>query len=123
MKFQNWLINENGNSPARVRRIRSVISSLGNFIESILDEEYPNFRNVINRIEAPALEPVREKTVLSDSDVKDILDRLVEAKKYEQACFVALAAFGGRRKAEICRFRVDDFTDDKLVCGGSLWKS
>ena len=48
---------------------------------------------------------------------------LVEKKKYEMACFVALAAYGGRRKSEICRFKVSDFTDDKLVCGGSLWRS
>lgn len=123
MKFQNWLINENGNSPARVRRLRASLSSLGNFVESILDEEYPNFRNIINKIEAPVNQPVREKTVLSDEDVQGMLDTLVNDKKYEQACFVALAAYGGRRKAEICRFRVDDFSDDKLVCGGSLWKS
>ena len=31
VSFQNWLINENGNSPSRVRRIKSAISSLSNF--------------------------------------------------------------------------------------------
>ena len=123
LKFQNWLINENGNSPARVRRLRSSLSSLGNYIESILDDEYPGYRNIIGKIEAPVNEPVREKTVLTDEDVKGMLDKLIELKKYEEACFVALAAYGGRRKAEICRFRVDDFDDDKLVCEGSLWKS
>ena len=66
MKLQNWMINTNGNSPARVRRLRAALSSLGNFVESVLDEEYPNFRNIINKIEAPVLEPVREKTVLTD---------------------------------------------------------
>ena len=123
MKLQNWLIYENENSPARVRRIRAALSSLGNFIESVLDDEYPNYRNIINRIEAPVLEQVREKTVLSDDDVKMMLNGLVKKKKYKEACFVALAAYSGRRKAELCRFRVDDFSDDKLICGGSLWKS
>lgn len=29
----------------------------------------------------------------------------------------------GRRKAELCRFKVDDFKDDNLVCGGALYKT
>ncbi len=29
--YQHWLINENGNSPARVRRLKSAISSLSNY--------------------------------------------------------------------------------------------
>jgi len=121
--YQNWLLYENENSPARVRRLRSSLSSLSNFIENILDEDYPNFRNIIGKIEAPINTPVREKTVLSDEDVTGMLDRLVEMKRYDVACLTALAAYGGRRKAELCRFKVDDFSDERLVCGGSLWKS
>lgn len=123
VKYQNWLLNENGNSPARVRRLRASLSSLGNYIESVLDDEYPNYRNIINKIEAPVNQPVREKTVLSEEDVEYMLKSLVDEGKYQMACFVALAAYGGRRKSELCRFRVSDFADDKLVCGGSLWKS
>lgn len=123
VRYQNWLINENGNSPARVRRLKAALSSLGNFVELVLDAEYPNFRNIINKIESPVNQPVREKTVLSDDEIQEILSLLVDKKKYEMACFVALAAYGGRRKSEICRFKVTDFDDDKLVCGGSLWRS
>ena len=123
VRYQNWLIGENGNSPARVRRLKAALSSLGNFVEAVLDSEYPNFRNIINKIESPINQPVREKTILSDDEVQEILAMLVEKKKYELACFIALAAYGGRRKSEICRFKVSDFDDDKLVCGGSLWRS
>ena len=31
--------------------------------------------------------------------------------------------YSGRRKSELCRFRVSDFDDDKLVCDGALYKS
>jgi integrase len=121
--YQNWLINENGHSPARVRRLKASLSSLSNFIENILDDEFPNFRNIVNKIEAPANKPVREKTVLTDDDIQSILDELVARQRYRLACFTALAAYSGRRKAELCRFKVSDFSDDRLVCGGSLWKS
>lgn len=121
--FQSWLINENENSPARVRRLRATLSSMSNYIENVLDDEYPNFRNIINKIEAPINKPVREKTVLSDDDVKYILDKLIERKRFDVACFTALAAYSGRRKAELIQFKVSDFSDERLVCGGSLWKS
>lgn len=125
VSFQNWLVNDNGNSPSRVRRIKSAISSLSNYIEAILDdeEEYRNFRPIVRKIENPALRPVREKTVWDDADLENLLNELTASGQYEKACVLALAMYSGRRKAELCRFRVSDFSEDKLVCGGALYKS
>lgn len=125
ISIQNWLIS-NGNSSARIRRVKAAMSSLSNYCENILaddDPEFDGFRSIVRKIENPPLQTTREKTVLSDEDVDRLLSMLVEKKKYEVACFIALAAFGGRRKAEICRFRVDDFDDNKLMFGGSLYRS
>jgi len=125
VSFQNWLINENGNSPSRVRRIKSALSSLSNFIEAILDdeEEFRNFRSIVRKIESPVNQPVRDKTVLSDEQLNCLLQTLSDNGKYEKACMVALAMHSGRRKSELVRFRVDDFKDENLVCGGALYKT
>lgn len=125
VRFQNWLCGDNKNGSARVRRIKAAISSLSNFIESVLDSEpeFKDFRSIVKKIENPALQPVREKTVLTDEQVDTLLKTLVEKKKYEQACAVALAMFSGRRKSELPRFRVSDFDDDHIVCDGALYKS
>ncbi|MCD8376843.1 MAG: tyrosine-type recombinase/integrase [Oscillospiraceae bacterium] len=123
VQYQNWLINENGNSPARVRRLKASLSSMANFTESILDDEFPNFRNIINKVESPINQPVREKTIFTSSQIVGLLEYLTERGAYEKACAVALALYSGRRKAELLRFRVSDFTDDRLVCGGSLYKT
>lgn len=125
VSYQNWLINENQNSSSRVRRLKSAISSLSNFVEAILDEEpeFKGFRSIVRKIENPALQVVREKTVWEDEELEDLLDKLVELKHYEKACFLALAMYSGRRKSELCRFKVSDFSDDKLVCDGALYKS
>lgn len=123
MRYQNWLLTENGNSPARVRRLKASLSSMANFIEAVLDEDYPNFRNIINKIENPVNQPVREKTIYDTAEIEELLSKLIDAKKYKQACAVALAAYSGRRKAELLRFKVSDFDDDRLVCGGALYKS
>lgn len=122
MSFQNYLVNENGNSPARVRRIKATLSSLSNFISNILDDEYPNFRNIIHKVESPVLQPVREKTVLSEQQLKQLLDHLVEIGDFEKACMVALAMCSGRRKAELVLFKVSYFSDNCIV-SGSLYRT
>lgn len=121
--YQNWLLTQNENSPARIRRLKASLSSLSNYIEAVLDDEFPKFRNIIHKVESPANRPVREKTVWEDDELDILLDKLVEKQEYEKACFLALAMFSGRRKAELCRFRVSDFSEDRLVCGGALYKS
>lgn len=122
MSFQNYLINENGNSPARVRRVKATLSSLSKFIENVLDDEYPKFRNIINKIESPVLQPVREKTVLTEGQLKKLLDHLTMRGNYARACMVALAMCSGRRKSELVLFKTSYFTDDCIVCG-SLYRT
>lgn len=123
LAYQNWLLNENGNSPARIRRLKAALSSLSNYIESVLDDEYPSFRNIINKVESPVNRPIREKTVWDDETLECLLKTLMEREDYEKACLLALAIYSGRRKAELCRFKVSDFDDENLVCDGALYKS
>ena len=124
--FQGWLINDNQNSPARVRRLKATISSLSNFCENILsdeEEDYASFRSIVRKIENPPLQPVREKTVWEEEELEELLKKLTDSGEFEKACMLALGVYSGRRKSELCRFRVSDFAADKLICGGALYKS
>lgn len=123
VRYQNWLLTTNENSPARIKRLKASLSSLSNYIENVLDDEYPNFRNIIHKVESPINQPTRTKTVLSDEQIEHLLGVLSDSEKYEQACVLALALCSGRRKSELLRFRVSDFSDTRLVCGGALYKS
>lgn len=122
--FQNFLLYNNGNSPARVRRLKSTLSSLSNYIENILDDEpeFKGFRNIIKKVENPINQPVREKTIFQDDDLEKLLSILIEKKQYQKACILALGMFSGRRKSELTRFKVDYFTDDNIIYG-SLYKT
>lgn len=123
-KFQNHAINEWQWSPKRTRRVKSVISSLSNFIENILDEEpgYEGYRSVIKKIENPVNEAVREKTIFEREELQELLDKLVENEKYEQACVLSLAMSSGRRKAELPRFKTSYFSEENVMFG-SLYKT
>lgn len=123
LAYQNWLLNSNSNSPARIRRLKAALSSLSNYISSVLDDEFPTFKNIISKVENPVNQPVREKTVWEDEELDLLLDKLVLKKDYEKACYLALAMYSGRRKSELCRFKVTDFSNENLVCDGALYKS
>jgi len=123
MNFQNHMVkNELGS--ARIRNIRSTLSSLSNFIENILDEEekWEGFRNIINKIPAPTSNPVRNKTILEDVQCQKLLDLLVENKEYQKACAFALAWSSGRRKSELLRIK-RSYIDENNLIYGSLYKS
>ena len=103
--------------------MKATARSLENYIENMLDDEYPNYRPIWNKIENPVNEPVREKSVFTLEELQPLLDHLVEKKQYRKACILALAMYSGRRKAELCRFKVNYFDDENLICGGALYQT
>lgn len=122
-KFQNHAMNEWGWSPKRVRTVKATISSLSNFIENILDDEYEGYKPIVRKIESPADEAVRAKTVFSLNDLQLLLDDLIEKGEFMKACALSLTMNNGRRKAEIPRFKVSYFDKENLICEGALYKT
>lgn len=122
-KFQNHCIKEWNWSPKRMRTVKATLSSLSNFIENILDDEYDGYRAIVRKIESPVDETVREKSVFQPEELQELLDELVKREEYEKACLVALAMYSGKRKAELARFKVSYFDDENLICGGALYKT
>lgn len=97
-KYQSYCLTEYKWSPARMRRVKSTLSSLSNYVENMLDDEYEGFRPIIRKIENPTNEKVFTKTVLEDKEVQRILDYCVENKRYDKACAIALAALVAEEK-------------------------
>lgn len=122
MRYQNWLMNTLGLSSSRIRRLKSTLSSMSNFIETVLDDDFPEFRNIINKIPAPDNQPVRPKTVFEEEELQELLDILTEKEMYQEACALSLAMESGVRKAEITRFKTCYFTPDNIV-HGSLYRT
>lgn len=122
-KFQSYAMNTWQWSPKRIRTVKAAISSLSNYIENILDDEYDGYKPIVRKIESPADTTVRTKTVFRDEDLDSLLLKLVEKKQYMKACMLSLAMNSGRRKAELPRFKVSYFTQDNLICDGALYKT
>lgn len=104
--FFNFTVIELQWGGSRYRRVHSALSSLSKFIENVLDEEYPNFRNLLPKIDKIPNEPKREKTVLTDMQVDNLLNHLITTN-IQHACFLALAISSGARISELFRFTTD----------------
>lgn len=124
-KMQRHCLDEWGWSSKRVRRFKSTISSLSNYIENILDEEpeFEGYRSSIRKIESPNNETVREKTIFTLEELQTLLDYLVDKEQYMKACVVALCMYSGRRKSEIPRFKIEYFNDENIMFDGAMWKT
>lgn len=119
VRYFGWVSEDLQASPNRIASLRAVLSSLSNYIERFMDEEedYENFRNIVKIIESPAKVAVREKSVFTETDINEMLDKLVEDKRYQIACCLALAVASGSRKSELTRFKCNYFTDDNIILG------
>lgn len=121
-KFQNHCLNVWGWGSSRMRRVKSALSSLSNYVENILDDEYENYKPIVRRIENPTADPVRVKTVFTNDQMQTLLDYLVEHEQYDKACMLSLAINNGRRKSELPRMKLSYFTDENIIYG-SLYKT
>ncbi|WP_051638700.1 tyrosine-type recombinase/integrase [Butyrivibrio sp. NC2002] len=119
--FQNYALTKWQWSPNRIARVKSVLSSLSNYIENILDDEIKDYHPVVNKIPSPPIQNVLEPTVISDKEIDETLDKLVADHKYQAACMFALAAFSGSRRAELLQFKVNWFSSDNIIPGTSLY--
>lgn len=114
IKFANWLVNNIQASPNRVSSLKSAISSLSKYVEKVLDDEYPTFRNLTSVIEIGGKQPVREKNVFDENDIQECLEKLTEDKKYQMACCLSLMFNSGARISEVVQFKVNDFENIAL---------
>lgn len=92
----------------RYQRIRSLMNSFSDFIVDFLDEEYPNFKNIVNKSVVKVEKiPVRKKTVILPEQVYKLRDTLIADNKFQEAVYLMLLASSGARISESLRIDVD----------------
>lgn len=118
MDFFDYGVSELKWSPNRYNTMHSTLSSFSNWVENFFDEEYPNFRNLLPKIEKPVKEMVREKTVLQKEDIDKIFSVLEERDKIQEQCLLALAISCGARISELARFTTSLIDEENTVFDG-----
>jgi len=115
--FFSFAVDELKVGSSKQNNMRSVLSSLSNFIEKFLDDEYPDFRNVILKtVESSPKEVRRDKTILTDEQIEDLLEYLRASDK-QRACWLALAVTSGARFSELLNFETDLIDENRTAFG------
>lgn len=115
--FFSFAVDELHVGSAKLNNMRSTLSSFSAFIEKFYDEDYPNFRNVILKVvESSPKEMRREKTILTDEQVENLLQHLHNVNK-QQACWLALAITSGARFSELLRFETSLIDENRTAFG------
>lgn len=123
IKYFGYLTNELEVSPNRICSMRAVLSSISNFIERIMDEEYPQFRNIVKVLEPVDKSFVRERPALTMDQIKECLEKLEADKKYQVACCLAVLAASGMRKSEIIQMKMEYFEENRLIYNGLAYET
>ena len=120
LDFFDYALVELKWSPARFSQMASCLSSFSDWIEIYYGdvEGYENFRNLVKKIEKPAKEAVREKTVLQEKDIDKIFSVLEEQNKIQEQCLLALAISCGARVSELARFTNSLIDEENTVFEG-----
>lgn len=122
--FFDFLVNELKIQGKRFSHYRSVLSSFSDVYIKFLDDERPTFKNIINTmIEPIPKDDIREKTILDDEDVDKLFDIFKKEKRTQEACFLALALYGGARIAELLQYKVNMIDENRTAYGGVMLQS
>lgn len=99
-KFQNWLMKR-GTSSSDINNKRSAISSLNNFLEVYHQDDYPEFRNFVNKsIKRPPTSFVHEKQPLSKAEFAHLIEVLEEYEEWEKIAYLKFTLCTGCRRGE-----------------------
>lgn len=104
LDFFDYCVSELQWSANRYAQMHSSLSSFSAWIERIYYEDYPNYRNLLSRIEKPVKELVRKKSVFQEEEIDKLMNWLGEKNKVQQQCLLALVTSSGARVSELARF-------------------
>lgn len=116
--FFDFCVSELRWNANRYHQCHSSLSSFSAWIENYFDEDYPQFRNLLPKIEKPSKEAVREKTVLKEEDIDKIFTTLEEQNRTQEQCLLALAISCGARVSELAQFTISLIDEENTVFDG-----
>ena len=115
MDFFDYGATELKWSPNRYAQVWSSLSSLSEWIENVFDEKYPQFKNIVKRIEKMPKENTRKKSVFSKPELDILMNWLGETNHIQEQCLLGLIMASGTRISETVRFTTTSIDYDNTA--------
>lgn len=114
-RYQNWLVNRDCSS-ADVCNKRAAISSLNNYVELYYGDEFPLFRNFINKsIKRPPSSFVHEKEPLTKAEFNSLIAVLEERGDWQKIAYLKFTLETGCRRAESAQIMKDLVNAEPII--------
>ena len=118
MDFFDYCVTELKWGSNRYAQMHSCISSFSNWIENIYDDRYPNFRNLVKKIEKLPKETVRKKSIFKKEELDSLMKWLDEKGLVNEECLLALIMASGSRASELIRFKTTMIDENHTAFDG-----
>jgi len=100
LRYQNWIAS-NGASESTIRLKRSAVSNLNNYIMVYYEDDFPTFRNYINKsIKVPITGFTHKKEPLNPDEYRLLCDELEKREEWQKLAYVKYTYFTGCRREE-----------------------
>lgn len=106
MDFFDFCVVELQWGSARYAQMHSSLCSLSDWVEKIYDDKYPDFRNIVKRIDKLPKETSRKKSVFTKRELDGLMAWLGRKGLKQEQCLLSLMMASGARISELSRFKV-----------------
>lgn len=103
---------------ARYKNMWSSLNTFSEWIENICDDLYPDFRNIIKKIEKAPKNVVREKSVFTKQEIDGLMQKLQNRGRTQHCCLLAMIMASGMRISEVARMTVDNIDFNNTAYDG-----
>ena len=118
MDFFDYCVTELHWHSNRYCQCHSALSSFSTWIENMYDDKYPNFRNLLPKIEKPVKSTIRVKSVFTEDEMNQLMRYLGENNRIQEPCLLALMIASGARASELGRFKISIIDEDNTAFEG-----
>lgn len=118
MDFFDFGVQELQWKSARYAQVHSALSSFSSWIQNYLDDDYPEFKNLMPKIEKLPKEFAREKSVFTEEELNKLMKYLGKNKRIQEQCLLSLAMASGARVSELVRFTTKMIDEDNTAFEG-----
>ena len=110
--FRKFFLYLEEKSPARINRVQCSIRNLLEFCTQD-DDEYEEYEiNIMRNIKGLQKEKVREIHFLTNEQIEQILDYLIEKQQYQKALYLSLSYESAARRNEVHQVEKHNFLED-----------
>lgn len=118
MDFFDYCVNELHWHSNRYCQCHSALSSFSTWIENMYDDKYPDFRNLLPKIEKPVKSTIRVKSVFTEDEMERLMQYLGDNHRIQEQCLLSLMIASGARASELGRFKTSIIDEQNTAFEG-----